>query len=442
MYIIYCLLLIPVACKKLITVDTPASELPADLVLGNDELADAAVADIYYVLSGRYTSSALFFINGMTADELTTLNTSHMRFVNNAIPVDDILILYTWRDFYKAIYRANAILEGLVSSNISAEKKMQLIGETRFLRAFCYYYLVSNWGDVPLITSTDINQTELAARAPVADIYKQMMSDLEIASLLLSATYRSNEKVRANKWAAIAMLARVYLQWRNWAEAEKNAALVINSGMFPNTQPDSVFFKNSQSAILQFWMKDGYTYAGQTFIPVSDGYSNYPFTTDFMNAFEPGDLRKTKWTSSFTYAGGLYYYPYKYKKNTISTSDDAEYVMVLRIAELYLIRAEARCHQDDISGAVADLNIIRHYAGLTDLPSDLTKENCLLAVEKERKVELFTEWGDRWLTLQRNGRIDTVLKVIKPYWTLTDTLYPVPKQERDRNPNLTQNAGY
>lgn len=443
-YIVCCLLVIPVACKKLITVGTPVSELPADVVFGNDDLADAAVADIYYVLAGYYTSTVVTFINGMTADELITLNTPHIRYVNNAIPSDDVLILLLWRDFYRAIYRANAVLEGLASSSgISAAKAAQLNGEAKFMRAFCYYYLVNNWGDVPLITTTDVTQTALAARTPAVDVYKLILADLQSAVSLLPEVYSSGEKVRADKWAAMAMLARVSLELGNWADAETNASLVINSGRYlPLSHPDSIFLKNNRSAILQIWVKDGFTFSGQTFTPMSGSFSNYPLSTDLINAFEPGDLRKAKWTGTFTYAGKLYYYPYKYKNRTTTTGETAEYVMVLRIAEQYLIRAEARCQQENITDAVADLNIIRHHSGLYDLPTDMNKAGCLLAVEQERRTELFSEWGDRWLSLKRTGRVNTVLGALKTNWKPTAVLYPIPQQERNRNPNLTQNDGY
>lgn len=444
LYIFCCLLVIPVACKKLITVDTPANELPAEQVFGNEALADAAVADIYYTLSGYYTGTIIPIINGMTADDLNTLNPPHIRYVNNAIPAEDGLLLLTWRDFYKVIYKTNAVLEGLATSSIAADKVAALTGEASFLRAFCYYYLVNNWGDVPLITTTDVTKTALAPRSPVATIYAQIMADLQRAVSLLSEGYSSPEKVRANKWAAMAMLARVSLQQGNWADAATNASYVINSGMyFPLSQPDSLFLKNSRSAILQIWVKDGFTISGQTFIPVNPGsFSYYPLSNDLLQAFEPGDSRKTAWTSTFTYAGELYYYPYKYKQRTVTTGDTTEYVMVLRLAEQYLIRAESFCQQGNTTAAVADLNIIRHRAGLPDLPDDIGKTSCLLAIEKERRVELFTEWGDRWLSLQHTGRINTVLGALKPGWKSTAALYPIPQQERSRNPYLTQNEGY
>jgi starch-binding outer membrane protein, SusD/RagB family len=308
-----------------------------------------------------------------------------------------------------------------------------------FLRAFCYYYLVSNWGDVPLITTTDVTQTAMAPRAAKDEVYTQMLSDLRLSVQLL---HSGGEKVRANKWAAAALLARVSLQAGNWEEALGNAAMVINSGDYPLSATDSVFFKNSRSAILQFWTKDGYTFAGQTFVPANtSSFSFYPLTNDLMNAFEEGDVRKNSWTNTFTYAGTVYSYPYKYKKRSATLGDSAEYVMVLRIEEQYLISAEAKCQLNNVAGGLDDLNVIRSRAGLPIL-SNLSKADCLRAIEKERRLELFTEWGDRWLSLQRSDHMDVVMAAVKAGWKSSSSLYPIPQQERNRDPNLTQNQDY
>ena len=183
-YLIFTLLMIT-SCKKLITVDAPSDEIPAGSVFSNDALADAAVADLYYSLSGYFDSNLLPVINGMTADELNTFNGTHLRYVNNAILPTDALLLSSWRELYKVIYGENAVLEGLATSNgLSFEKAQQLKGEAEFVRAFCYYCLVNCWGDVPLIVTTDVNQTALAPRTGIDSVYNQIIADLNYASQL------------------------------------------------------------------------------------------------------------------------------------------------------------------------------------------------------------------------------------------------------------------
>ncbi len=119
--------------------------------------------------------------------------------------------------------------------------------------------------------------------------------------------------------------------------------------------------------------------------------------------------------------------------------------MVLRLAEQYLIRAEARAETGDLTGALDDLNVIRSRAGLANSTAS-TQEEILAAILHERQTELFTEWGHRWLDLKRTGNVDDVMPTVAAEkggsWETTDQFYPVPLSEIDRNPNLTQTPGY
>ncbi len=158
-----------------------------------------------------------------------------------------------------------------------------------------------------------------------------------------------------------------------------------------------------------------------------------------LNAFEPGDLRKAKWLNSTVIGGQIYFYPFKYKIR--SGRPVTEYYMVLRLAEQYLIRAEAEAKLNDLSDAIADLNIVRSRAGLPNT-SATTQAQLLAAIKHERQVELFCEWGSRWFDLKRTGDIDAVLGAEKTGWSSTDSLYPIPFSEIQANPFLTQNTGY
>jgi hypothetical protein len=182
------------------------------------------------------------------------------------------------------------------------------------------------------------------------------------------------------------------------------------------------------------------TAEGFAFIPSSPTViPNYIIDTSLLNAFEPGDLRKTTWLDSNSVNGITYYYPFKYEVAT--GTNKTEYNMVLRLAEQYLIRAEARTQLGELSGAEEDLNIIRNRAGLPDTKAT-DQQSLMNAIMQERRVELFTEWGSRWFDLKRWGIIDNVLSIEKPGWKSTDQLYPIPQQEIMSNPNLKQNAGY
>jgi hypothetical protein len=184
--------------------------------------------------------------------------------------------------------------------------------------------------------------------------------------------------------------------------------------------------------------------------------NNYPYdylSTALLGAFEANDLRRTAWVDSTVYGSPAitYYFPYKYKIGTaqaIPGATPTEYIMVLRLAEQYLIRAEARAEQNDLTDAIKDLNVIRRRAGLPILSNSLTMTQVLAAVMQERRIEFFAEWGSRWLDLKRTGQVDAVMSIATPLkgqgtvWQSYQQLYPIPHNELNADHNLRQNPGY
>jgi hypothetical protein len=161
------------------------------------------------------------------------------------------------------------------------------------------------------------------------------------------------------------------------------------------------------------------------------------------------DLRLSNWIGHVTADNITYYYPNKYK---ISVGPFAvtEYEIVFRLAEQYLIRAEARAQQNKLTGvnsASSDLNMILSRAGLP-VTTATSQTGLLNAILLERQKELFTEWGHRWLDLKRAGKIDAVMSVVCPLkggtWSPYKSLYPILQSEIDKNPGMTgqQNPGY
>jgi hypothetical protein len=147
------------------------------------------------------------------------------------------------------------------------------------------------------------------------------------------------------------------------------------------------------------------------------------------------------WIKSITTPAGIFHFPYKYKAGQAVTTT-TEYAIVLRLAEQYLIRSEARAMLDRIVESEADLSVIRQRAGLPAV-NGLSKPALLDSIQLERKFELMFENGERWINLKRTGTADAVLGPLKaPDWVSTDQLYPIPQMERLRNPNLSQNPGY
>ena len=441
------------ACKKYVEIPPPQNQLVSALVFTDDKTATATVAGLYSRMNGFNSSFANFygnFLPAASADEYVYgFSSANLdEFKENNLLSSNSAVNALWEPVYSYIYHANAVLEGLTNNtSVSAPVQRQLMGEARFIRAFCYFYLVNYFGDVPLVLDTDYKKNTSAPRTGIGEVYAAIITDLTSAQADLSDAYPTAERTRVNKAAATLLLARTYLYRQQWAQAEAEASKVIGDVRYSLlTDLNAVFLKNSSEAVWQLQTVNTSTagvntWEGFSIVPASaTGTPLYRFYPDFVNAFEPDDKRRTSWTKTFTNASGTIAYPYKYKIRT--NTPVLEYSMVLRYAELFLIRAEARAQQDNLDGARADLNVLRKRAGLTDLPNTLGKTDVLRAVEKERKLELFTEWGHRWLDLKRTGRALEVLRVTKPALTQSDLLYPIPLSALLTNPNLVQNPGY
>ena len=441
-----------VNCRKFVEVSPPNSSLIANTVYTNDTKAIGTVVSIYSDISGSSFApggeQSFAIVASLSADEFTdySLNSPKTEFYTNVISTTNTTNLVLWRSAYQYIYRTNAVLEGLSNTiAVSDATKKLLQGEARFMRAFLHFYLVNLWGDVPYITSTEYRINAVASRAPKATVYQGIIGDLQDAQNLLPNDYVTTERVRPNKWVAKALLARVYLYMQDWVNAETVATEIINNSSMYTLENDlaNVFLKSSSEAIWQLIpvLPDYNSSEGFNYILTAAPF-NVALSNQLVNAFETGDLRKDNWIGSYTIGAQTYNFPNKYKIKT--SSDITEYSTIFRLAELYLIRAEARAQQNKLTGinsAAEDINAIRNRANLLST-SATTQVQILAAIEQERKVELFTEWGHRWLDLKRTNRANSVLGSAKANWQVTDVLYPIPQLEILNDRNLTQNSGY
>jgi starch-binding outer membrane protein, SusD/RagB family len=461
------------SCKKQLIVDAPINTKNEVVIFQTDGTAATALAGIYITMSGRDLWSLCLYPE-LSADELTPFaGLSKIPIVNayytNKLTSTNIENFDYWSILYPVIYKINAAIQGLdKSTTLTPSVKQQLMAEAIFLRAYCYFYLVNLYGKVPLILTTDYEVNRLMTRADTSDIWSQIISDLKIAKQNLSDNYLngtvsqpSDERLRPTKWAANALLARVYLYTKDYVNAEINATTVIdNTELFNLPALNDVFLNTSKEAIWQLQpVNPGEnTLIGKTFIVPPTGFTaDHPVHLSqwLTDEFESGDARKDNWTNSITVNGSEYLFPFKYKINEPNLPV-TEYTMMLRLAELYLIRAEVRIMQNNIADGIADLNKLRLRARgeatvqvpdpLPALSLTLNKEQALAAVAHERQLELFTEWGDRWLDLKRTGKVEEVMSVITPLkggqWNNNWAYYPIPLPDIQKNPNLEQNAGY
>lgn len=435
------------SCKKFVELGPPPTQTVQADVFKTDPTATSAIL-------GMYSASALpnlilynSICPGMSADDVQYNTPSQYQdeFKANAVTTLNLMSENNiWFPSYTLIKNTNFAIEGLnASQTLTPSVKDQLLGEAKVLRALAYFYLVNLYGDVPLALTDDPLANAVLPRTPAADVWAQIIKDLTEAQASLPTAYQGTFRARINKYAAATLLARAYLYRKDWVNAEAMATQVIiagTSGTYTLQTPANTFINTSNEVIWQIANTTGVSILGTNYLAAAGVIPNYSLYDTLYKSFETGDTRKTNWAGVTTISGKNYYFVNKYK---VRTGTGNEYSIALRFAELYLIRAEARAQQNNISGAKADVEVIRTRAGLGALSATITQPQLLLAIEQERKVELFGEWGHRWLDLKRTNRADAVIGGQKPTtWKSTAVLYPIPENQRIANPGLSQNPGY
>lgn len=463
------------SCRKFVLVETPPGQITQNNAFTSDRTANGVLVNIYSTISQGYTANMAKF-GGLLADEFglwSGADFRHAGYYKNSLTAT---VLQTtgdemWLFSYSVIYRCNIAIEGLTNGSITPSVKKQLLGEAYFLRAWFYFYLVNLYGDLPLAIVTDTETNRLLPRSQKTTVYDLITSDLIKAKENLSHSfvdaslnpYAGNpERVRPNYWAATALLARVYLYNGNNSGAETEATKIINEPTFSLVPTfASVFLKNSQEAIWQIQPTDfGWnTREGRMFVlkasPTGLRAAKPVYISSYLiNAFEPNDKRRTQWIDSFNISSVKYYFPSKYKVGAQSSSVNSvntltEYSMMLRLGEQYLIRAEAKAKQNNLTGAIADLDQIRNRATLPLIANTnpgISQSDLLDVILHERQVELFSEWAHRWFDLKRFSKVEQVMNVVTPIkggtWETTDQLLPIPFKELQSGINLVQNPGY
>lgn len=451
--------LLGTSCEKYVDTPLPKNEIVSKLTFTSDLSATAAVTGVYSNMNAfnyQFSNILMSYLGAMQADDMyyytSTESFDVFRF-NRLLPNSQYVNRY-WADLYSYIAHSNACIEGLIAAEgLTPSVKDQLLGEAYFQRAFFYFYLVNLYGKVPLITSTtDYQANNVRGRDEVVDVYNNIINDLTEAKTLMAANYPTGTRLRPNRAAASALLARVYLYLHQWALAETEATAVLTDNQYSLLADlNSVFLANSREAI---WQLESVNYGGGR--NTWEGFASIPGTptggalfrldtVTLIPSFEPNDLRLIDWIGKRVSAttGARHFFPYKYHVRFDLGGPITEHSMVMRFAEQFLIRAEARIQQDKLAGGASDIDSIRLRADLTPFDNRTDKAALLLEVEKQRRLELFAEWGHRWFDLKRTNRADAVLKLIPGKdWQVSDTLYPVPQDARSTNINLDQNTGY
>ncbi|MXV51890.1 RagB/SusD family nutrient uptake outer membrane protein [Pedobacter sp. HMF7647] len=384
----------------------------------------------------------------------------------------------SWRQFYTLINRANLAIDQIPAISFDQNSKQKLIREAKFLRGLTYFNLVRLWGDVPLVLhdATSVTPSELkSSRVPKEQIYKQIVEDLTEAENLPTPV---NNQGRATGGAAKALLAKVYLTIKDYDHAIAKAREVRDGGFgyklfdkFSDVFNTSKSFENTGEHIFsaQFdanaGLGNGSSMMGANFV----GFTTARLPADVPAAnnglydlFQPGDTRRdvTFYTSIVNPATGtpfVYTQPFfgKYIDRSVLATPNQSNINfpVLRYADVLLILAEALNEKDGPTSEAYDaINQVHRRAFARPITSpdvtvdlsSLTQSSFRDALYLERRLE-FVQEAQRWFDLVRTGRLVTALKKVpeKAGVSERNNLYPIPKSERDLNPDgLPQNPGY
>ena len=368
-----------------------------------------------------------------------------------------------WANWYKTIGRATTAIELTETyEGITEEHRSRLIGEAEFLRAYHYFFLVRGWGDVPL------QHISLVDRAPKTEVYAYIEADLldAINRLPEKSEYAPDDLGRATKGAAQALLSKVYLYQQKWQQAYDMAQTVINSGEYGLEADYAVLWRasseNGTESIFEVQARgESIAHGVQQYSETQGARGTsgwgWGFNTPSQNLLDAfnaeGDVIRRDATIIFageTLFDGRevsasvenpMYNEKAYSSANAGAGDGDKNIRVLRLAEIYLIAAEAANELGNVGEALTNLNIVRDRVDL-DLLSGISGDALRQAIWKERRLELAFE-HDRWFDLVRTGQAEAAMEANgKTFIVGTHELFPIPYNQIIQTPEIQQNPGY
>jgi hypothetical protein len=439
------------ACESFLDLK-PTNALLADNAVYDAKTARALVNSAYSSLKS-YNSGGLYppaiTLGVLPADNVFFggSQSQNIELDNNAFTVTNSAIVGAYSSNYSIINIVNWAISEIPKikddSGFADGEADKLVGEACFIRAFAYFNLARSWGGVQLQLNptTDLSSLGSIPRISQDDTYKQILHDLTTAENLLPADDNATRN-KVQRSIVKAFRAKVHLYAKQFDQAESYATEVITNPKYELVKPYSAFFqepfltKESVFEISATTNNSGTS--GSAWFPASGtprGSYEFRPTNEIitlLNDPAKGGTRNSLIVTrgSDTY-GNLYH----------TTSPNINPAYVIRIADLYLIRSEARLRKatPDYEGAIADLNAVRDRAEAELFPQGSTDKNLILqAVWDERRLEFAFE-ADRWYDLVRTEQAEEVLGVSKNFW-----LFPIPQADVLADPDLNgeNNPGY
>lgn len=440
----------------------PQVQISDQAAFSNAKSAEAALAGLYNQLQDEDYYGGSFIHQTECASDLSqSVGTwdFYRELDTYSIDASNQEITQFYERAYKGVNQANNIIANVPGiADLTDEKKNNYLGQAYFLRGLMFFDLVRTFGGIPgesgkygialpLKPATQIDESIYLSRETIAKSYEQVRTDLETALTLLPENQGSDGASRSSavKGSARALLSRYHLYMKEYDDAIDYATLVIDDPRYtlePSYEAiysnklttESIFelaFDNIDQSDVRYWYFPG----------AQGGRGELAVHEDFVTEIQanPADVRGTMF--GFDAIQGVYY-PTKYKK-----ANDDDNVHILRIAEMYLIRAEARAIKG-YAGAEDDLNEVRNRAGVADYNA-ITDGTLTDAILKENKFEFAFE-GHRWFDLVRTGNALTALSSVNRKNSSAPVsldnpdylVFPIPRDETLSNPNMYQNDGY
>jgi starch-binding outer membrane protein, SusD/RagB family len=457
-------------CAKEFLDREPISELTEGNFFKTRADAEAALVAAYDALQSEYYIFDRFINGDVIADNCYAGGDNPNNFQLDEFKVTPINqnVERDWRYLYEGISRASAVLDNvanMTSSDLSEARKQEILGEAAALRAMHYFQLVNLWGGVPLVlkkvNSTDPREVNLP-RASVQEVYNAIITDLEFALSRVSASYPQGEQ-RITIAAVHAMLAKAFAHQPtpNWSQVLVHTTAITDNLTYQLTNTFDQLWdgqnENSRESIFEVQYIGGTNEANwgpQLWLPPNLTGDNWrKFNTPSNNliaAFDAaGDVVRKN--SSITFRSNLPWsdpkfpsgsIPFPFKQRLANGWSSPNNFILLRLADVILLQAEAKNEQNDLDGARTDLNSIRTRVNLPATNAS-NKDEMRDAIMLERRLELAFE-GHRWFDLKRSGKAVAAMNAINSNYQVDENklLWPIPQTEMDRNPNLVQNSGY
>lgn len=356
-----------------------------------------------------------------------------------------------WNNIYETVSRANYAIKYIPTVfETESEFSLQLIAQAKALRALSYFYAVRVWGDVPLVIEPyeSVEQEFFIPKTNKELVLDQIVEDLLFAAENCKDNH-SGEKTRIlfTKGGANALLTQVYMWRKQYSEAVDTAQKVLDNNLYslvPITDWSKIFTSGySNESIFEVGYNETQTNALRVLYALGADSDYYP-STSFRDAFEDGDLRKNLIYETTNANPKKIWKFFGEGFSDESPDPSSNNIVLLRLADIILLKAEAHNKLENTTEALKLLNLIRKRAGIPELnqAQAVTLYGSIeAAIAHERLIELSFE-GHRWFDLVRTGKAIDVMNPINGLSDEANFVWPIHEDALNRNPSLEQNNFY